>query len=110
MTERMLDLGLYRKLAEVVMYTDANKIHFTYKVIGSLRQKLEARLATQKAEHILGDNGVLKDIKNLTLHGMTVTQRASELKWHISRKIQREIDMIDGFKHIFRAIFTREGQ
>ena len=110
LTERMLELELYRKLAEVVMYMDVNKTHFTYKVIGSLREKLEARLATQKAERILGDNGVLKDIKNLVLHGITVTQVASELKWHISRKIQREVDMIDGFKHIFRAIFTRERQ
>ena len=106
----MLDLELYRKLAEVVMYTDANKTHFTYKVIGSLREKLEARLAIQRAERILGDNGVLKDIKSLTVPGITVTQVASELKWHIARKIQGEIDMIDGFKHIFRAISTRERQ
>ena len=44
----MLDLGLYRKLAEVVVAKDMNQTHFTYKAIASLRGKLETRLAIQK--------------------------------------------------------------
>ena len=90
------------------MAKDMNQNHFAYKPIGALREKLEARLAIQKQERILGEKGVLSDVNNFNYHGVTVAQLASEIKWHISRKIQKEIDLIEGFKHVFRAIFSRE--
>ena len=42
----MLDLGLYRKLAEVVTRKEINQTYFAYKAIGSLREACEARLKT----------------------------------------------------------------
>ena len=72
------------KLAQIIVRMEHNQTLFAYKAIGYLRGQLEARVKTQKDLHIID---ILKDVKNVTLHGITQTDIAQQVKWHIMQKI-----------------------
>ena len=44
-TDSMLELELYHKLSEYVLEQDVSSSYYTYRPIGSLREKIEALLA-----------------------------------------------------------------
>ena len=44
-TDSMLELELYHKLSEYVLEQDVSGSYYTYRPIGSLREKIEALLA-----------------------------------------------------------------
>jgi hypothetical protein len=52
----------------------------------------------------------LTDVKNLASHGISVTQVAQQVKQHLALKIEKEIDVVEGFQHVFQAMFKRETQ
>lgn len=105
--ERMLDLGLYGKLAEFVLLEDANQMqsrfHFTEK--GALKNSLDLRLQEQLTVRI---RRILQALNHYSSKGARADEEDPSEQRGILRRIREEHDFVDGIEAVYQALMQMQ--
>lgn len=102
--EKILDLGLYRKLAQVVLEQDENQQNFVFTEKGALTQSLNDRLSYQIEDRL---RLLLQAIKSFSVCGMSGTELTMRERNAILSKIREESEFVDGVEVVYQALLQR---
>ena len=103
--EQMLDLGLFKKLAEFVLMRDQTQTQWLFIEKGALSIAIEAHLRTQLSERL---SLILHAINNYNQNAFEGTGRAAQERQAILLRIRQEHDFVDGIENLYRAILQRQ--
>ena len=105
MMEQMLDLGLFKKLAEFVLMKDQTQTQWLFIEKGALSVAIEDRLRTQLSDRL---SLILQAINNYNQNSFSETGRAAQERQAILVRIRQEHDFVDGIENLYRAILQRQ--
>ena len=105
MIVEMLDLQLFRKLAEMVLARDQIQAKFLLTEKGTLKIEMDKRLRLQLNERI---SQILQAINNYSLSGITETWRANQEREAILIHIREEMTYLEGIECVYRALLNRQ--
>ena len=102
--QRLFDLGLYNKLADLILLQDASESQFLFTERGSLKAEISTRLGEDCSKRF---KMILQAINSFSHKGVTETEQAHQEKKAILWRIKEEMDFIEGIEVVFRALLKR---